>query len=275
MPAPAVAAIHDLSCFGRCSLTVALPVLSAMGCQCCPLPTALLSAHTGFAGGTFLDLTEQMRRIETHWKALALHFQAIYSGFLGSVEQIDIVSGFFRAFREEGTEIILDPVMGDHGKAYRTCTPALCRGIATLSMQADVITPNLTEAAILLDVPYEAFLRMPPREAVERLSLEGRRSVVLTGYAESPEQVGALCYDRRSGAVTSVQSRRVPGDYPGTGDLFASVLTGGLVRGETLAQAAARAAEFTRACVLHTAEEGVLPELGVEFEALLGQLADI
>ena len=154
MSTPRIAAIHDLSCFGRCSLTIALPVLSAMGCQCCPLPTALLSAHTGFPGNTFLDLAAEMGRIAEHWAAMDLQFDAIYSGFLGSADQVDTVARFFDTFKKSDTAVIVDPVMGDHGTAYRTCTPELCRGMRVLAENSDVITPNLTEAALLLDRPY-------------------------------------------------------------------------------------------------------------------------
>ena len=194
MSTPRIAAIHDLSCFGRCSLTIALPVLSAMGCQCCPLPTALLSAHTGFSGNTFLALTVEMGRIADHWAAMDLQFDAIYSGFLGSADQVDTVARFFDTFKKSGTAVIVDPVMGDHGTAYRTCTPDLCRGMRALAENADVITPNLTEAALLLDRPYEEIQRTDAYEVVRQLSLGGRRSVVLTGYSSEPGQTGALCF---------------------------------------------------------------------------------
>ena len=146
MPAPRIAAIHDLSCFGRCSLTIALPVLSAMGCQCCPLPTALLSAHTGISGFTFLDTTDEMRRISAHWSQLSLHFQAIYTGFLGSDRQLDVVGRFLDRFADSGTTVMVDPVMGDDGILYSTYTEELMRGMAGLCRRADIITPNLTES---------------------------------------------------------------------------------------------------------------------------------
>ena len=153
MPTPRVAAIHDMSGFGRCSQTVAIPILSAMGLQCCPLPTAFLSTHTGgFEGFTFLDMTDEMPRVARHWKSLDLEFQAIYSGFLGSERQIGMVADFIRDFRRLGTVVVVDPVMGDHGEVYQTYTPAMCEGTARLALQADVITPNLTEAALLLDI---------------------------------------------------------------------------------------------------------------------------
>lgn len=272
MPAPRIAAIHDLSCFGRCSLTIALPVLSAMGCQCCPLPTALLSAHTGISGFTFLDTTDEMRRISAHWSQLSLHFQAIYTGFLGSAPQINLVEDFLRRFHAPDTLLVMDPVMGDHGTPYKTCTPALRQGLRELVAQADVITPNLTEAAILLDIPYHESQTADASELVRALSLQGQRSVVLTGYAAAPGQVGALCYDRDTRQVEAVQTARVPQDFPGTGDLFASVLTGALTRGAPLLQAACTAVDFVGSCVARSVAEGAGEAEGVDFEPLLRQL---
>ena len=272
MSTPRIAAIHDLSCFGRCSLTIALPVLSAMGCQCCPLPTALLSAHTGFPGNSFLDLTTEMGRIADHWTAMDLQFGAIYSGFLGSADQVDTVARFFNTFKKSDTAVIVDPVMGDHGTAYRTCTPELCRGMRVLAENADVITPNLTEAALLLDHPYEEIQRTDAYEVVRRLSVGGRRSVVLTGYFSEPGQTGALCFDRDSGESKAVQTPREPQDFSGTGDLFASVLAGGAARGVPLFQAAQAAADFVRDCIARTLAEGLTEQDGVDFEPLLGQL---
>ena len=272
MSTPRIAAIHDLSCFGRCSLTIALPVLSAMGCQCCPLPTALLSAHTGFPGNTFLDLTAEMGRIADHWTAMDLQFDAIYSGFLGSADQVDTVARFFDTFKKSDTAVIVDPVMGDHGTAYRTCTPELCRGMRVLAEHADVITPNLTEAALLLDHPYEEIQRTDAYEVVRRLSLGGRRSVVLTGYSSESGQTGALYFDRDSGESKAVQTPREPQDFSGTGDLFASVLAGGVARGVPLFQAAQAAADFVRDCIARTLAEGLTEQDGVDFEPLLGQL---
>ena len=272
MSTPRIAAIHDLSCFGRCSLTIALPVLSAMGCQCCPLPTALLSAHTGFPGNTFLDLTAEMGRIADHWTAMDLQFDAIYSGFLGSADQVDTAARFFDTFKKSDTAVIVDPVMGDHGTAYRTCTPELCRGMRVLAENSDVITPNLTEAALLLDRPYEEIQRTDAYEVVRRLSVGGRRSVVLTGYSSEPGQTGALCFDRDSGESKAVQTPREPQDFSGTGDLFASVLAGGVAKGVPLFQAAQAAADFVRDCIARTLAEGLTEQDGVDFEPLLGQL---
>lgn len=275
MTTPRVAAIHDMSGFGRCSLTVAIPILSAMGIQCCPLPTAFLSTHTGgFQGFTFLDMTDEMPKVAAHWKSLDLRFQAIYSGFLGSERQIGIVEEFIRTFRTSDTLVVVDPVMGDYGKVYQTYTPGMCAGTARLAELADVITPNLTEAALLLGRPYDALPAGEDgyREIVERLSLEGRRSVVLTGAAAEPDLTGAVCFDAATGRTGAVQTKRVPREFHGTGDVFASVLTGALVDGADLFAAARQAVEFVRICGERTAAEGLPMREGVDFEPLLGLL---
>ena len=273
MSTPRVAAIHDLSCFGRCSLTIAMPVLSAMGCQCCPLPTALLSAHTGFTGGSFLDLTEEMQHIADHWARIGVRFDGIYSGFLGSAAQIGTVERFIDHFRGSSL-VVIDPVMGDHGQAYRTCTPELCSGMRQLTESADIITPNLTEAAILLDQPYEAVQTADALAVVRQLSLGEQRSVVLTGYSAVDGQTGALCFDRADGSVQAVQVPHVPRDFSGTGDLFTSVLTGAMVKGVPLIQAARTAANFVRSCAARTLADGNTDGEGVNFEPLLGMLAN-
>ena len=275
MMTPRVAAIHDMSGFGRCSLTVAIPILSAMGVQCCPLPTAFLSTHTGgFEGFTFLDMTDEMPRVARHWKQLDLRFRALYSGFLGSARQIGIVENFIRDFRDEGTIVVVDPVMGDHGKIYQTYTPAMCAGTSHLAAQADVITPNLTEAALLLGIPYEDLPAGEAgcREIVEKLSLEGTRSVVLTGAAAGEDSTGAVCFDAATGLTQAVQTERVPREFHGTGDVFASVLTGALVQGASLTEAARAAVDFVKLCAERTADQGLPMREGVDFEPLLGTL---
>ncbi len=275
MTTPRVAAIHDMSGFGRCSLTVAIPVLSAMGVQCCPLPTAFLSTHTGgLTGFTFLDMTEEMPKVAAHWQELDLRFHAIYSGFLASERQIGIVSDFIRTFRRSDTLVVIDPVMGDDGKAYQTYTSALCSGMAHLAELADVITPNLTEAAFLLGRPYD---QLPQEEAglqelVRELGLHGRRSVVLTGVSLSPGKTGAMCFDAKTSRTETVQVDMIAHPLLGTGDIFASVLTGALVRGDTLFSAAAQAADFVRACAVHTAAQDLPLREGVDFEPMLGLL---
>ena len=246
MMTPRVAAIHDMSGFGRCSLTVAIPILSAMGVQCCPLPTAFLSTHTGgFEGFTFLDMTDEMSKVADHWASLGLTFQAVYSGFLGSERQIGVVENFICRFRGPDTVVVVDPVMGDYGRVYQTYTAAMCSGMARL---ADL------------------------REITERLSLGGRRSVVLTGASLAPGRTGAVCFDARTGKTEAVQTAYVAHEFHGTGDVFSSVLTGALVRGESLSSAAGEAAAFVRACAERTATEDLPMREGVDFEPLLGLL---
>lgn len=274
MPTPRVIAIHDMSGFGRCSLTVAIPILSAMGVQCCPMPTAFLSTHTGgFEGFSFLDMTDEMPKATRHWKSLDLQFDAVYSGFLGSARQIGIVAELIQDFRGDGV-VVVDPVMGDGGSVYRTYTPEMCAGMARLAERADVITPNLTEAALLLGIPYG---ELPAgaegcRAIAEGLSLGGRRSVVLTGTSVEPHSTGAMCFDASSGRTEAIQTTRVDRDFHGTGDVFSSVLTGALVQGKSLTESVRQAVEFVRACAERTAAAGLSMREGVDFEPLLGLL---
>ncbi len=275
--APRIALIQDISGVGRCSTTVALPVLSAMGVQCCPMPTAYLSAHTGFPPSqhhTMLDLTGQMAGTAEHWAELGLRFDAVYSGFLSSPEQIGVIRRFYERFGGDGTILLCDPVMGDNGRPYRTCTPALCAAMGELAAEAGLITPNLTEAALLLGENCAGAPRTEgeARAWLERLSLDGRRSVVLTGLGFAPGETGAGCLDAAAGRISFAAARREPAQFPGTGDLFASVLLGGLLRGELLSAAAGRAVEFVRSCVARTLALGTPAAEGVQFESLLGEL---
>lgn len=274
---PRVAAIHDISGFGRCSMTIVLPVLAAMGMQCCPLPTAYLSAHTAFPASdqaAFTDLTGQMEATACHWEELGASFQGIYCGFLGSAEQIGILSRLIDRFRAPDTLVVVDPVMGDYGVAYRTYTPEMCARMGSLAAKADIITPNLTEAALLLGESYSAVPADEPgmRAWLERLSLGGKRSVVITGASFQPGQVGAATLDRATGGVHFAFAPQEPGQFPGTGDLFTSVLMGSVLQGHDLAFSAARAVDFVGRCAASTIA-GHAPVLeGVQFEPLLGEL---
>lgn len=277
MTTPRVAAIHDLSGFGRCSLTIVMPTLSAMGVQCCPLPTAYLSTHTGgFTGNTFLDLTDQMAPVAGHWRQLGLTFDAVYTGFMGSPEQIGLTAGFLASFCGEGGALaVVDPVMGDHGRPYRTYTPRMCRAMGELAARADVIVPNATEAALLLGVDWTRIRLDRAEECCQwarKLSLDGRRSVVLTGVSPAPDAVGAACFDRDTGAAELVSAPMAQGQFHGTGDLFASVLTGGLVRGMSLVRSAQLAADFTSRCAARTGAQELPRREGVDFEPLLWRL---
>ncbi|MBE6596573.1 MAG: pyridoxamine kinase [Ruminococcaceae bacterium] len=277
-----IAALHDLSCFGRCALTVILPALSAMGTQVVPLPTALLSSHTGgFTDLYFKDLTEQMREISDHFERLELKFDAIYTGFLGSEEQIDLVSDFINKFSDSGTLRLVDPVMGDDGEVYSTYTEGMCRRMAELCRHADLITPNLTEACILAGVEYKDTSDMSESEAFEyadglRRELElGHRTVVITGISHSKDSFGTygFCPDTMpKGYMYSV--KKVKRSYPGTGDLFASVLLGALMAGADLCEAMRVASDHIRRVMEYSRGFDTPPREGVAFESFLGELCD-
>ena len=274
---PKVAAVQDLSGLGRCSLSVVVPSLSVMGAQCCPLPTAVLSAHTAFPApeaAAFQDLTGAMEQTLRHWEALHTSFDAIYSGFLGSLQQIGVLRRLIQRFRQKETLVLIDPVMGDHGRVYRTYTPEMCAQMIQLAAEADLITPNLTEAALLLGEPFDP---IPASQAgieewLRRLSLGGKRSVVITGVSLAPKALGAGCLDARSGKIRFAMARQEPGQFFGTGDLFAAVLLGSLLRGETLSESTARAVDFIQKSVARTLAAGTPMLEGVQFEPLLREL---
>ena len=269
-----VLAVHDLSCVGRCSLTVALPILSAAGLEASALPTAVLSTHTGgFTGMTFRDLTQDLPAIFAHWKTLDLAFDAIYTGYLGSAEQVALVEQLFDAFRGEQTKIIVDPVMGDHGKLYPGMSEKMPQLMKTLCQKADVIVPNQTEAALMLGRPY---LETPDKAEVDDLMQALREmtqaSVVLTGISPEEGKLGAAVYDRETGQTACPAAPHMPGSYHGTGDVYASALTGAYLAGNTLVQAAQIAADFTQQSIVETLPLGLETRYGVCFERALPQL---
>ena len=269
-----VLAVHDLSGVGRCSLTGALPILSAAGLEASALPTAVLSTHTGgFTGMTFRDLTQDLPAIFAHWKTLDLAFDAIYTGYLGSAEQVALVEQLFDAFRGEQTKIIVDPVMGDHGKLYPGMSEKMPQLMKTLCQKADVIVPNQTEAALMLGRPY---LETPDKAEVDDLMQALREmtqaSVVLTGISPEEGKLGAAVYDRETGQTACPAAPHMPGSYHGTGDVYASALTGAYLAGKTLVQAAQIAADFTQQSIVETLPLGLETRYGVCFERALPQL---
>lgn len=275
MPMKKVAAIHDMSGFGRCSLTVAIPVISAMGAQCCPIPTAYLSTHTGgFTGFTFKDLTSEIKPTSDHWNSLGLTFDSVYSGFLASVDQISIVRDFIERFKTPTSIVLVDPVMGDKGTPYSIYTEEMCEKMLLLADVADIITPNFTEAAILLNEDYKNVPK--DKENVEkwlhRLSSNGKRSVVLTGVESGDGKIGSSCLDITTGELNHILTDRVSGEYHGTGDLFASVLLGSLLRENSLRYACREAVEFVRDCAELAKKENGPSREGVPFETLIKKL---
>ncbi|MDR1209444.1 MAG: pyridoxamine kinase [Clostridiales bacterium] len=271
------AAIHDISCFGRCSLTVALPIISAAGVECSVIPTAVFSTHTGgFDGFIYRDLADFILPVVRHWRDLGLEFDAIYTGFLGSFEQIDIIKEVIALLRAEDTRVIVDPVMADYGKLYSIFPDNFPDGMRGLCEIADVITPNLTEAAFLLGQPYRDGIAEPAEieRALRSLRSLGAKNVVLTGVAYDDKTLGAASIDE-SGRIETSFAERIDRMYHGTGDVFASVVTAALLAGKTLAEAADAAVRFTVAAIRGTRESGVESKYGVEFERFLKDLPGI
>ena len=268
-----VAAIHDLSGFGRCSLAVIMPVLSSMGIQCCPVPTAVLSTHTGgFENIAIKDLTDYIGAALSQYKKLGIEFDCVYSGFLASAEQIDHCLDFFDVYKDSLK--VVDPVMGDHGRPYRTYTAELCSRMGELVDVADVITPNLTEASILLGEQYPDELNTGlVKRWLARLGKRVRITVI-TGVPLADGVIANVGFDREKGGFWRVDCDYVPTGYPGTGDIFAAVLTGSLLLGDSLPIAMERATSFTQIAVKNTFSYGLEPRNGVLFEPSLGRLKD-
>ncbi len=289
LPPRRIAAIHDLSCVGRCALTVILPTLSVMGCQVIPLPTALLSSHTGgFEGLHFHDLTEDMHAISAHFERLEMRFGAIYTGFLGSPEQISSVEDFIKRFGtlpdETGEKPLLfvDPVMGDDGELYSTYTPALVEGIRHLSSYAEILTPNLTEACLLTDTPYLDTAVLPSEDAwkfaeelLEKLhtSVSPHARIVITGIPLEGELV-ANCGQNLDGSIFRVTREHTGRSYPGTGDIFASVLLGEVMRGKEFEAAAGLAADYTKLLIDASSKIPTPERMGVALEPYLKLLCE-
>lgn len=242
-----IAAIHDLSGIGRTSLMAVIPILSTMGFNVCPLPTAILSNHSQYPDFSFLDLTEEMPRIIDQWEKLGVTFDAIYTGYMGSPRQIEIVCGFIERFRTADTLVVVDPVLGDNGHLYSKMTQEMVEEMRRLSCRADVLTPNLTEAFALLDRPYKTDCTTEElKDLIAELSEMGPDTVIITGVPV-PGQSGLTSVIARSKSdlrTWKVTCPYLPAHYPGTGDSFTSVITGSLLQGDSLPIALDRAAQF-------------------------------
>ena len=269
-----VAAIHDVSGFGKCALTVALPVISAAGIETAVIPTAVLSTHTGgFKGYTCLDLTDEMKKISAHWKSLGLEFDAIYSGYLASKEQVDIVADFIDSFRKEDTFAVVDPAMADNGKMYALLDLDFAKEMKRLCEKADIMVPNITEACLLLGEEYKQgpYTEEYVGRLVRKLAMLNGGKVVLTGVSFDENSIGAACFDYNSGAVYYYLRDRVDGMFHGTGDVFASALTAALMRGKDLTDATRIAVDFTADSIMRTSFSGDDHRYGVDFENGLGE----
>ena len=263
--------VQDISCLGKCSLTVALPVISAMGVEACVLPTAVLSTHTAFKGFTFRDLTGDISAITKHWQQEKIAFDAIYTGYLGSLEQIDLMHQLIKDFGGGSTRVIVDPCMADNGALYSGFTPDFAKAMAGLCSKADVIVPNLTEASYLLGLPYLAsgYTNDYIEDLLKKLAGLGARRIVLKGISFDDKKIGIACYDSDSQKSSWYFHEKMPQNFHGTGDIFASVLTGALVRGKTLEEACRLAADFVVEAIRATLSHKDYNWYGVDFESVL------
>ena len=268
-----VVTVQDISCFGKCSLTVALPIISAMGIETAIIPTAVLSTHTGgFTGYTFRDLTEDIPKIRNHWKSIDLKFDAIYTGYLGSMEQIGMVEDRFDDFGEGAIKFV-DPVMGDGGKLYTGFTQQFADRMAKLCGKADIIVPNLTEACYMLGLPFEAGVKSEEyyKDILKKLTGLGCPVAALTGVTTDPEHQGVMVYDSRADKFCSYFRENLDVKFHGTGDVFSSAMCGALALGRSLEDSIRIAVDYTVACIAGSMGDTEHP-YGVRFEEHLSSL---
>lgn len=259
--------IQDISCVGKCSLTVALPIISAMGVETAIIPTAVLSTHTMFKNFTFRDLTDEIVPITRHWKSENIGFDCIYTGYLGSIDQIDIIANLFDEFKTDDNFIIVDPVMADNGKLYPAFDEVFAARMATLCAKADIIIPNITEASFMTGMEYkvsydEAYIK----EMLKKLAALGAKISILTGVSFSEGNTGVMGYDREKDEYYYYPHKRIDATYHGTGDIFASTLVGAIGNGLTWQEAIPIAADYTAKCIELTLADNKGRWYGVNFE---------
>ncbi len=267
-----IVSIQDISDLGKCSLTAALPIISAMGVECAVVPTAVLSTHTMFQGFTFRDLTDEMEPVAEHWKKEGFRFDAIYTGYLGSFRQVDIVRRYFRDFGE-GAMIVVDPAMADNGKLYAGFAPDFPGKMAELLDGADLVLPNLTEACFLLGREYrEDYDRAFITELLEGLLARGAKNAAITGMSFEKGKLGVVSLDGATGSFSEYYTEHLPVSFHGTGDIYASAAVGALMNGMTVPEALALAADYTVACIRCTLAEENYNRYGVNFEQAIPYL---
>ena len=266
-----IAVINDFSGFGRCSIAVALPIISTLKIQCCPLPTSIFSNHTGFDSFFFDDYTDKMPLYINEWKKLGLQFDGITTGFLGSKKQIEIVTQFFKDFKTKENIIIVDPVMGDYGKIYATYTKEMCEEMKKLVQYADIITPNITELCILTDTPYQEKWKISELEKMtEELSEKGPEKIVVTGIVQK-EFIANFCYEKGK-SPKILRCHRVGTQRSGTGDVFSSIIAADAVNQVPFDKSVKKASNFIKKCILKSIEMDIPVTDGVCFEELLQTL---
>lgn len=272
-----IVTIQDISCFGKCSITVALPLVSAMGVECAIIPTSILSTHTGgFKNFTFTDLNEDIPKIANHWKEYDIRFDSIYTGYLGNEKQINYVIDFISRFRGENTLVFVDPAMADKGKLYAGFDAEFPSHMARLCAIADIIVPNITEASFLLDIPYtEEYDEEYIKDVCKKLCDLGAKKVILTGVHFGNKTQGAYYYDGASGETYYYCRDTIDAAFHGTGDTFSSILCAGLTKGYSYERAIKIAVDFTVLCIEKTLPDRINHSYGTKFEECIPELVDM
>ena len=267
--------IQDISCVGKCSLTVALPVISAFGVEAAVLPTAVLSNHTAFTSWTFRDLTDDMVDIANKWKELDVSFDAVYTGYLGSKKQIDIVKDIIKDFKTETSFSLIDPVMADHGKLYTGFDLDFVKEMAKLCSVADIIVPNMTEACFMLGIPYtEEYDEAYIKDMLKKLTALGAKTAILTGITFDKKNLGAYGYNSETDEYFYYSREYLPVSFHGTGDIFASALLGALSIGKNQKEALSIAVDYTVECIIKTMQNEKHNWYGVDFESAIPYLTE-
>ncbi len=268
-----IVTVQDISAVGKCSLTVALPIISACGVECAVMPTAVLSTHTQFTGFTFHDLTDEIAPITDHWKKEGLTFDAIYTGYLGSFRQIELVEEMVEKLGDENTLLVVDPAMADHGKLYYGFTEEFAARMAQLCGKADLILPNLTEASFMLKRPYdENYTQEDIHQMLKELCALGAKRAAITGVSYEKGKVGFELYDAATNTFSSYFGEHLPVAFHGTGDIFASVCVGAIARGKSIVDALKIAVDYTYQCVRVTMDDPDHRPYGVNFEEAIPYL---
>lgn len=271
-----VLTVQDISCVGKCSLTVALPVISAMGVEVCPLPTAILSTHTAFSSFSFCDLTQNLKEICDEWKKQQIHFDAIYTGYLGSVEQINFVHKILDDFAENDTLVLIDPCMADNGKFYSGFNKDFSNQMAKLCSRANVILPNMTEACFLVNENFDYFQQNQNQEKIQNLTEKllslGAKQVILKGIDFSKEKIGIAYCDSDLQNMSFYFHKKFEQNFHGTGDIFASVVTGGFMKQLKINETVKLAADYVYESIKCTLSHADYNWYGVDFESAVGFL---
>lgn len=270
-----IVTIQDISCVGKCSLTVALPIISAMGIETAVIPTAVLSTHTAFKNFTYRDLTGDLPKIAKHWKQEKFDFDGIYTGYLGSIEQIDMLKEFFKQFKTSNNFVFIDPVMADNGKLYAGFDENFVKEMKELCKMADIIVPNLTEASYMLEKEYkENYSEQEIKDMLIELSILGPKYVVLTGVSFNENKLGVMSYNKETNKFFTYFKEKVPAKYHGTGDIFASTLVGAITNNSTLEEGLKVAVDYVWKTINDTYKTNKKDVYGVNFETKIPYLID-